>query len=180
MKQGIIIVSSQVTRHWLIECISRINQFNIKYPILIHTNYPDNNEFEMGGIKLGMKEFDEFFLMHDTLMIKDPRVFDLCFDLPGVSVSLGRTYFMYLGKYLTSILQTLELPEVRKKNDAIMQEMVFNDNYRKAAGENYVELMLDTVKDGPVREMRYGRENLIIENEFIKKYKGYWKGFVDE
>lgn len=180
MTQGIIIVSSQVTRHWLIECLSRLNQFEIKYPILIHTNHPDNNEFEIGGIKLGMQEFDEFFLMHDTLMIKNPKVFDMCFEKEGISVSLGRTYFMYLGKYLTSILQTLELPVVRKKNDAIEQEMAFNDKYRLASGDNYVEIMKDTVKDGPVREMRYGRENLIIENEYIKKYKGYWKGFVDE
>ena len=172
--QGIVIVTSDETSSFYRDCLSSLE--NLNYPKITHRNTKKNNSFEIGGIITGMEQFDEFALLHDTLFIKDLSIFDVVFNkYKNKSVSFGKSYFMYLGKYRTEVLLRMKLPIVKTKRQAVGQEFIFTENYIKnEEPEKYVELWSD-FKNTDQFIVKHGRNNMLIENDYLVKYKGTWK-----
>src|ERR1035441_4481428 len=93
-RQGIVIVTSEHTKDFLRDCIMSCLQD--KYPIMVVSNMyivPEailgveyvninSNGCELSGISVGMERFDEFLLLHDTMIVKDKALFDLVFSNP--------------------------------------------------------------------------------------------------
>ena len=179
MKQGIIIVTSFKTESFLLDLLDSLLAYK-QYPTYIHKNTAENNQYEMGGIKLGLKlELDEFFLLPDSCVIKDTNLFDIVFeDLKGFSCSLGgdlyhKGFMSYIGKYRREILLQMEIPEIKTKRDAVKYEHEFNNEYMELETK-YIELFPGFWDQLERYEFKNGRNNLINENEFIKKFKGTW------
>ena len=178
MTQGIVIVTSGVTSEFYPDCL--VSAVNDKYPLLVHYNEPANNEFEMGGIKTGMRAFDEFLLLHDTSrLLKARELYDIVFEqFKGKSVSFGKNFFMYLGKYRTEVLRKMEIPDVKNKDEAIYHEWNFAGHYINADGD-VKELWQDFKDNRENYKQHHGRWNLIIQNPYIIKYKANGPGITD-
>jgi len=170
MKQGIIIPSHKRFRQWLNNLLPTIDT---PYTVVIHTNTDDNNEYEVGAVKKGLElGLDEFFVLHDTTEVKDNNLFKLLFeDYKGRSVWMNSRGQMFLNKYRKEVLDKTEIPVVTDKRSAVKSEDTLQQRYR----EHEKPVVLDEgFVDGPAREYKFGRENMVIENKWLKKYKGTW------
>ena len=170
MKQAIIIPTHKKFSKWLYNCLSTIDT---KYPVIVVTNTDDSNQFEMAAVKAGLElEIDEFFVMHDTVEIKDNKFFDLIFEVyKGQSVYCNPQGQMFLNKYKREELLRTNLPSVHDKLSAINAESKLNGPYKHKFNP---KVLFPEFKDNAAREEKFGRTNMILENEFIKKYKGCW------
>lgn len=172
MRQAIVIGSTTATKDWLQNCLNSFGKYD-KYPIIVVIN----DDFEMGKIKWVYENtnIDEFFLLHDTVEIKDTSLFDEAFAMTGYSYALSdhpTIMGMFLGKYRREVLAKFPLAETKTKREAVLQEITFNQTY-----SSFEPNML--VCDPPLRntdifEDKFGRKNMVLENKFIKKYKGTW------
>ena len=182
--QGIVITTSEATKDWLPECLNSLK--NAPYPILVVGNggwqpiipegilnvtvvVNDWNGWELGGIKRGAEHFEEFVHLMDTVVVKDISMFEKMFDTKG-SVHLCPMFFSYLGKYRTWILETVGIPKIHDKEEAITAEHMWNNTYLSCdllAEQFEPELPITT----DVFEEKHGRRNMVCENDFIIKYK---------
>jgi len=145
-----------------------------KYDYVLYKNDYNNSKFELGALKDVYKDFDydELFVLQDSIEIKDITVFDKIFEEhKGRSVFCNPKGQMYLNKYRKEGLDKLEISVPTNKKESIQYEHEFNDKYKKL--DTPIILFPDFV-DTDKKEIRFGRNNMIIENEYFKKYKGCW------
>ena len=114
--------------------------------------------------------------LQDSVVIKNQNLFDLLFKDKG-SISLTNDpamYGMYLGIYERHILEKIEIPIPKTKAESIAYELSWTDNYCKAARN--VRLAFTDLSDSRSKrkQVLFGRENLVLENDFLIKYKGNW------
>ena len=201
MKQTILIPTHEGHEEWLHNCIHSIRvatQDKLKYALTIVGNGSDvpavdvpwdwelttlknpENWFEYGAVIPVMErtKYDEVFLLHDTCEIKNAYLFDLIFEkYPGISVALTRNFQMHMGKFLRSVLEKVDIPRAKDAwVDADVEES-FPPKYIVAADWRYVTLFPGFASVGdwpPEREEKFGRLNMVLENEFLKKYKSKW------
>jgi hypothetical protein len=83
-------------------------------------------------------------------------------------------YGMYLGIYERKILQMVDIPLPKSKGESIAFELSWTETYCRAARN--VRLAFTDLTDSRAKrkEVLFGRENLVLENEFLIKYKGNW------
>jgi hypothetical protein len=184
--KGIIITTSEATKNFLGDCLKSC--YGPKYPIVVVGNggyLPDVtrwntavikndwNGFELGGIARGAEMFDEFIHLMDTCIVKDIKMFDQMFEAPG-GVHLCPRFFSYLGKYRTDALKQIGIPRIETKQEAVAMEVSWNAQYLAADSQaKQFEPVLPIETD--VFEEKYGRKNMVCENDFIKKYKGTYR-----
>lgn len=138
----------------------------------------DIDGYEIGAIygTLEATDWDEFVFLQDTIEIKNLSVFDRMFkEFEGRSVAYNPHFQMYLGKFRRAILEGIPKPEVRNKIDAVSKESSFTQTYW-ANDPTTVVLnphFIDQNFYGR-REWKHGRENLVMEDDYIKKFKGTW------
>jgi hypothetical protein len=173
MNQAIVIGSTTRTKNWLQNCLSSFGKYD-KYPIIVVVN----DDFELGKLKWAYDNtnLDEIFLLHDTVEIKDTSIFDIAFkDNIGSSFAMANqpVYMgMFMGKYRREILSQMNIPITKTKLEAVMAEMSFNSEY---AGKEQRKAIIDNpIHDGNIFEEKFGRTNMILENKYLKKYKGTW------
>ncbi len=164
ISRGIVISASEYSRPFYEDLMKSIKT---DYPIYIcweGLGRPDGS-FELGAIKKGAELFDEFVYLHDTVIIKDNSIFDKLFETEG-HVLLTQGGFHYFGKYVSKDLP--EIPEVKNKEDAVHWELNW---FKKPYTTFYDQLPVisDTFED------KYGRINMVIESDFIRKFKARWK-----
>lgn len=139
----------------------------------------DCDGYEIGKIKwvLDHTDIDEFVFLQDSVEIKDPKFIEMCFFLPQ-SVSICNYPFFfgcYLGKYKRSVLEKMDLPDIKNKKEAVEYEAQIGIDYAKHEipfalfedlhnVENYVE--------------KWGHKVMKIENEYLIKYKSIWNRFM--
>lgn len=178
MKQAIAICSTPTYSPWLNNLLESFDGYS-NYLRLIIQNYG----WELGKIAFmrDHTDFDEFFLLHETTEIKDPKMFDIIFDEhAGESVIFGSPYNSYLMKYRREVLEGMEIPAVHNKKEAVYYEEWWNREYAKKEGSNNIwtfdHFFRDGGESGDDRRTinKFGRDNLIIENDFLIKYKGTW------
>lgn len=169
MLKAIVIATTSGREEWLRDCLESLKGYT-KYPILVVNQY----EWELGKIKwvFDHTDIDEFLFLQDSVIIKEYSWIDEVMEKEG-SVSLTeRPYEMYMGKYLRSQLKLLEMPYIASKRESVYAEAKWCGDYAALAP---FHVMWGYFKDDHTkREVKYGRENLVLENEHIKKYKGTW------
>lgn len=166
----IIIGSTTKTSQWLDMCLKSFGAFD-EYPILVIIN----NDFELGKLRHAYYHTDaeEIFLMHDSTEVKDTSIFKTIFDNPlSVAITDNPCPFgMFFGKYQRKVLDKIVIPETKTKIEAVEQEMEFNTNY----GNNCTyTVQCPELRNSDVFEEKFGRNNMILENKYFKKYKGTW------
>lgn len=136
--------------------------------------------WELGGIRWVYENttIDRFLFMQDTIVVKDPGFFDLAFDASPGSVSVcdcPNRYGLYFGVFTRDSLAQVELPQVRDKEHAIELEAAWAKQYD--AIEPDAPLLFTDFRDSTAKrtEVRYGRVNLRLENDYLIKWKGTWR-----
>lgn len=168
MKQAIVIGTRPDRQEQLDNCI---DSFHTRYEIEIVSC----EGYEVGKLKwvLENTKFDEFIFLQDSIEIKNPRLFDLCFAIPqSVSICNYPSLFgCYLGKYKRSILEQMALPDINSKLQSVEYEMQIGSDYSKF--EKPFELF-DDLSDVDNYVEKFGRKVMKIENDYLIKYKSIW------
>lgn len=163
----IIIGTTPDRSNWLAECAASIGR-----PFIAVSNYG----YELGKIRWVMENtnIERFLFLQDSVIIKSEGFWDLLDAYQGsVSINQDPTYYgSYLGVYERSILKHLDLPVMETKRDAVTHEVDWARRYIQVGGT--VPVMFPDLRDGEKFELHEGRMNMIIENDYIKKYKGTW------
>lgn len=169
MKQAIVIPTVPNKTEELQNLFGSLNGFD-EYPVIILADYT----YELGKVKFMVEntDFDEFFLLQHSCEIKDTKLFDILFqDYLGKSVSLNEEFSSYLFKYRRDILLQMDIPTIDSKLESIRQERNFHREYCKIEMPKF---LFDDFVGMNKYEEKFGRKNQIMENEYIKKYKGTW------
>lgn len=153
---------------WVNDCLASLEGYT-RYPTHVLSTYG----YELGKIKKAAEMgLDEFVFLQDSCIVKDHALLDEMFDFDG-SVALGAwPFFMYLGKYRLDTLKKVELPEVNNKHDSVHYEGKWTRDYAEA--ESKLKHICRDLVDTNVFEERHGRKNMVLENDYLIKYKGTW------
>ena len=193
LEKGIVIVTCGANKEFLADCINSCYQK--KYPILIVSNggykpffdidvykktsdvfVNDWNGFELGGIVRGMEFFDEFILLHDTVVVKDQSIFDISFDYPGAVFYTEDLRYHYAAKYRTKILKQMNIPRVETVRAAIDIEQQFGKDYLDKEKESEVQPLglkpfMPCGNFGDPIVERHGSKGIIVSNPWMEKFK---------
>jgi len=195
LKQGIIIVTHEKVRKYFDNLVKSLK--GCKYPIHIVVNETskkpyytekikkqfesviefEGNHYELSAFEANKKlKLDEFLLLPATTEIVDQSVLDMVFNnLKGRSVAFSTyptAFGMFIGKYRKLVLDKMEFLMPENKAEAVEMEMVFNNQYVQI-DPNTIVLWKDFVDNDNIVE-KFGEKRMLIENKFIKKWKGTW------
>lgn len=167
--KAIVIATTDNRQDWLLECIESLNNYR-NYPVIVLRDY----EYELGKILFVYENFpevEEFVLLQDSVHLKQTDWLDDVFNHDGGVSFAERPYFMYLGKYRRETLEKVGIPLVNSKKKAVEFESTWNELYAKS--EKNLITMFD-LRDTETFRNHLGRKNMIIENEYLIKYKHIW------
>lgn len=166
-----IVVATTPNSPWLADCLASIGVPD--YPLLILSDF----SWEMGKIRFIMEHTDisEFFFVQDTSIIKDTSIFKLAFDYPH-SFAMSNQFKMFIGKYQRRYVEQCEIWTPTNKKESVLSESNFHWEYLRADPDTQI---CDNPLDDPpesewVIEDKNGRRNLVVENQYIKKWKSTW------
>ena len=66
----------------------------------------------------------------------------------------------------------------KSKKESIEYELTWTDTYVKKAGSVHIAFPDLTDAGSKRKEIKYGRENLVLENDYLIKFKGDWGQIV--
>jgi hypothetical protein len=164
----IVIGTSPGREPWLMDCLNSLQK-----PCLILRDL----NYELGKLKWCQENLkNPFFFFQDSVVFKSTSWIDEASD-KYLSVSLNSDpdlYGTYMGIYDPKVLRQIDVPIPKSKAEAIEFELSWTKKYVDQVGS--VEVLFPELKDANAQgiEMRHGRENLILENEYLIKYKGNW------
>ena len=167
----VVVASTPGREDWLRDCLSSIHREVI---VLRQAG-----TWELGKIKWLYENtmFERFLFLHDSVIIKNQLFFDKMFEHSGsVSVTNDPEVFgMYMGIYTREHLSKVELYSPVTQRDSIEAERNWTRKYAEAVGDVTVVFpeLCDKNNTGFVEH--HGRLNMVLENEYIKKYKGTWE-----
>lgn len=130
----------------------------------------------MDSIRLAFENtpFDEIFFLNESMVVKDNLIWDLVFkQCAGRSVAVGENFLMHLGKYRREIVEQLKWPEIKNKRDEVLKgEFGWTREYMALEPDFvHIEPITDNFE---VFEKKHGRNNMILENKYFKKWKSIW------
>lgn len=166
----IFIASSPQREHWVEQCSKSLG--DIPHTVICDYGY------ELGKINWiwNNTNFDRWLFLQDSVVIKDTSFIDMIFSYPkSVAISNCPVPFgMYLGVYSRETLNKVGVPKARTKEDAIMWEVEWSNKYCSVED---VPVMFDDFTDGNAKGIKdmFGRPNLVLENDYLIKYKGTWR-----
>ena len=166
----VVVATTPGREQWLNQCLKSLGDRSV----LVLSDFT----FELGKIRWMFSNtcVDRFMLLQDSVIVKDPKFFDMAFDYPrSVAVSQCPTVFgMYLGIYHRDTLAAAGMPQPKTKKEAIYYEMHWSNRY---CSYEHVPVMFPEFNDhnakGKTIEL-FGRNNLVLENDYLIKYKGTW------
>lgn len=166
----IVIGSSPDRAAWAADCSASIGREHI-----VVSNYG----FELAKIRWVIENTtaDRFLFLQDSWVIKSDKFWDLLEQFEG-SVALTRDpYFFgcYAGVYQRSVVEKIGTPKVKDKQDSILLEIDWHRRYVEASVEPTVLFPELTDHKAAGIVVKHGRENLVLENEFVTKFKGTWR-----
>jgi hypothetical protein len=171
MKETIVVASTPGREHWLKDCLESLGNREV-----LVLRQPGT--WELGKIKWLYEntQLDRFMFLHDSVVVKEPSFADLAFSIQG-SVSINRCpdlFGSYMGIYEREVLSKVELYSPVTQRDSIRAEVEWTRQYAIAAGN--VTVMFPELHDNNAKrtEERHGRKNLVLENDYLIKYKGTW------
>lgn len=169
----IVVATTPGRQDWLAQCLASINK-----PVLVISNFT----FELGKINWIVEntKIERFMFLQDSVVIKDEKIFELLYNDKG-SIALTNDpcmYGMYMGIYERKFLEQIQIPIPKSKAESIQYELTWTETYCRAARN--VRLAFTDLTDSKAKrkEVVFGRENLVLENDFLIKYKGNWGQLV--
>lgn len=170
MHEIVVVATAAGREAWLADCLASMPNTNK----MVLSDFG----FELGKIKWlrDNTTLDRFLFLQDSVIIKDELLIEAAFAQEG-SVCFSTDPFMfgmYLGVYDMEVLRQIDIPTVTSKRQSIDFEISWHKTYCDMAGE--VTVMFDDIRDSMAKgiEVRHGRENLVLENDYLIKYKGDW------
>lgn len=120
---------------------------------------------------------ERFLFLQDSWEIKSPEFFTLLEETSGsVALTSDPYYFgCFAGIYERDIIQEIGIPNIKTKLEAVLAERSWHEEYVRVGGVPTV--LFPELTDDRATEIRVlnGRENLILENKYVVKYKGTWR-----
>lgn len=192
-----IIIPTHISRvdTWLKDCLASIQTKHEVMVIFQDDKPPEglkigckydfhtDGRFDSGAVVWAINNLgkdDEFMVLHDSCVIKDNKLFDIVFNgyfeesvaLSNYPVMMG----MFLGKYRMKIVTQLEPPVAKDKEHSIDLEESWNQKYTRIEQP----ILLDSyISISNKFEERHGRNNMVLENKYLIKYKGtYNRGLI--
>jgi hypothetical protein len=164
----IVIGTTPGRDNWLAQCLASITR-----PVLVLSDFT----FELGKFNWLMEntKIDRFMYLADSVVVKDERLFQLLDEQGSIAFSSDPgIYGMYLGVYERKVLEKIQIPYPKNKKEVIEYELSWTQTYAQAAKN--VRIAFDNLTDSKSKrkEVLFGRENLVLENDFLIKYKGHW------
>lgn len=168
--QAIVIIHARKESVWLQDCL---NSIDTDYPVILS----NHNGWVMEGVKKIWQTtgYNELFFMNESMIVKDNSIWDIVFhDYGGKSVCMSERYLMFFGKFRREMINKLQFPEVHNKyEDVILGEGKWCREYYELNDHVEIQPLADGDTTDPTRfEERYGRRNLVLENDYFKKWKG--------
>jgi hypothetical protein len=136
--------------------------------------FNEKDTYELGALKwaLDHTEFTDFMLLHSSTEVKDLGFLISLFGEKSVCITerLGS----YMGIYKREILEQMQIPNTPTKSSSVTEEGSFTAQYIIKAPH----MVIDAPEILPMRSEKYvekfGRNNMVIENNYLIKYKGCW------
>ena len=167
-----IVCTTPQREMWLKDCLESIGD----RPIMVLSDF----SYEVGKLDFLVKhtKLERFLLLQDSVVFKDAdKFYDLLSKYQGsVSVNKCPTFYgSYMGVYERRILEQLQIPVAKTKKDQVVFECTFSDAYVYLVG-GAVPVMYPELDDAHNTGFveRYGRKNMVLENDVMIKYKGTW------
>ena len=165
----VVIGSSPDRQDWLADCSASINREHI-----VVVSYG----FELAKIRWVMDNTnaDRFLLLQDSWIVKDDAFWELLETDSGSVALTADPYFYgcYAGIYERWVIEQIGVPTISDKSEAIRNEIDWNEAYVAVSGEPKVLFPELTDKNSTGVVEHKGRMNLLLENEYVAKYKGTW------
>lgn len=158
-----VVIGSHPDSPWLVDCIKSLRQQHRQ--IKIH----NAGGYELNALRTGLRYFDRFLFLQDSCEVLHPTFWDVIDGLEGGAWLFGGPP-MYLGVYNRDELQTAleDAPDIVDKRTSIRWEGELPQRL------NYPVIWPDvTDATGRFKE-RHGRNNLVLENRYLRKWKGNW------
>ena len=119
---------------------------------------------------------DRFLFVQDSVIVS-PGLYDrlTAFDGSVALMSDPVPFGCYLGVYERKVLQKVGIPEIRSKREAVEAEIWWTKAY--CAEASNVPVLFPELSDRNAKRQveHHGRNNLVLENDFLLKYKGTWR-----
>lgn len=163
----IIIATTPSRENWLADCVRSINR-----PVIILSDF----NYELGKLIWCANNLDEPFLfLQDSIELKSTDWID---DILSLNKSVALTddpspYGMYMGVYDPSILKLTSLPQPKSKAEAIKFEVEWTREYAQLTNP---VIYFPELRDSNAKRTidRYGKTCLVLENDYLIKYKSNW------
>jgi hypothetical protein len=121
---------------------------------------------------------DRFLFLSDTVLVKRQDFFDASFAAGPGSVAISdcpTKYGMFMGVFLPDLVARTDMPTVTDKEHSIELEVSWAKQYASLDPE--APLLFADFTDGTAQrtEVRHGRVNLRLENDYLVRHKGTWR-----
>ena len=161
-----IIVVTYKNSPFLAECVNSLE--GCKYPIYLMINPDKDCPYDPGAFYYAKEHnIQKFIILHDSMVVKDKKIFDMAFELDGL-VSIGDNFLMCLGKY-----ELDKLPELPEKPRTKYQAVMFETDFLHGIKPDHT--LCPEFKDRQVFVEKHGLQRMVLENEYLIKYKSTWK-----
>jgi hypothetical protein len=165
----IVVATTPGRENWLSQCLASISR-----PVLVLSDFT----FELGKINwvFNNTKIERFMFLQDSVVIKNDKLFEFLTHDKG-SISLNNdpcVYGMYMGVYERKVLQEIEIPIPQNKRESIEYELSWTETYCRVAKNVRVAFTDLTDASSKRKQVLFDRENLVLENDFLIKYKGNW------
>jgi hypothetical protein len=157
-----VLVGSHPGSPWLKDCLKTIPKGRT---VKVHRT----GGYEIAALRTGIRHFDRFLFLQDSTEVLDPAFWEIIDTTPSTWLFGGPP--MYLGVYYSDELwQAIsDAPEVMTKQWSITWEGALPKRL------SHYGCLWPEVSDATGRqEERYGRNNLVLENRYLRKWKGTW------
>jgi hypothetical protein len=159
-----VVVGSYPGSPWIDD---HLNSLQTDRQIVVHRD----GGYEPPALRLGCSLFDRFLYLQDSTLILDPRFWDHIDAVKG-SAWLSRWPPMFMGIHESAKLRPILdlIPDPINKYQSVEWES------RMPSMLLGYETIWPDVADAtaPRVELVKGRRNLILENEYFRKFKGTW------
>lgn len=166
-----VVATTPGREKWLAQCITSLFARDVLVVSLEHG-------YELGKIQWVYEHTDieRFLFLQDSVEVLSDGFWARLNEFDGSVALLSDPdkYGSYMGVYERSILQYCDWPDVSGKADSIAHEIMWTRDYCARAGD--IPVMFPELRDAAGFETeRFGRNNLVLENQYFRKWKGTWK-----
>lgn len=172
LRQAVVVGATPDGDAWVDDLLASLG--DCPWPVEVHRT----REWELATIAWAARRWDEYVFLPQSTVVLAARLFERAFtEHAEWSVSLAsaqkRSFRMYLGKYRSAAVVELGVPTVPDKAAAIHQETAWCGDYATLeAGRQRLVSIGGPLDHTDRLEHRHGRLNMVVENEYLRRWKG--------